>query len=358
MAQPSASNGEQVKSRERRPLRMDRAHTYSYHADDGVELRLTRYDGGGKGPVILAPGYGTSSLAFSIDTVDVNFPEYLYANGYDVWLLDYRSSPELPSATTQFTVDDIATRDWPATVEKVREVSGAGDVQVMAHCVGSMSFLMGMMAGMKGVRSAVCSQLTAHPVAPTLNQVKAGLHLADLLPVMGFDTLTTDYEDSHWQESIFDKVLKLYPTHERCNSPVCRRILFMYGEVYKHENLNQATHDAMHEMFGVANMTTFKQLGAIVRAGHIVDKDGKNSYLPHLDRLRIPISFIHGEENGLFLTKGSEITYNVLREANGPDLYTRTVIKNYAHMDCFIGKDSARDVFPIVLAELEKGNAA
>ena len=48
----------------------------------------------------------------------------------------------------------------------------------------------------------------------------------------------------------------------------------------------------------------------------------------------------------------------MLREANGPDLYTRTVIKNYAHMDCFIGKDSARDVFPIVLAELEKGNAA
>jgi predicted alpha/beta hydrolase len=96
------------------PIRTDAS------ASDGVRPRLTRYRGGAKGPVILSPGFGTSRLAFLIDTVETNLPEYLYAHGYDVWLLDYRASPDLPSAGTQFTVDDIATKDYPAAVNTVQ----------------------------------------------------------------------------------------------------------------------------------------------------------------------------------------------------------------------------------------------
>jgi len=29
---------------------------------------------------------------------------------------------------------------------------------------------------------------------------------------------------------------------------------------------------------------------------------------------------------------------------------------DYAHMDCWIGQDAARDVFPLALAELERFN--
>jgi cholesterol oxidase len=39
-------------------------------------------------------------------------------------------------------------------------------------------------------------------------------------------------------------------------------------------------------------------------------------------------------------------------------LYSCHIIPEYAHMDCFIGKDAARDVYPIVLAELERANEA
>ena len=46
--------------------------------------------------------------------------QYLGEHGYDVWLLDYRASPDLPSSFTQFTVDDIAMRDWPAAIDHVR----------------------------------------------------------------------------------------------------------------------------------------------------------------------------------------------------------------------------------------------
>ena len=69
-----------------------------FRTDDDVELRLTRFNGGPKGPVILSPGFGNSGHAFLIDTVEQNFPEYLHAHGYDVWVLDYRASPSLESA--------------------------------------------------------------------------------------------------------------------------------------------------------------------------------------------------------------------------------------------------------------------
>ena len=121
----------------------------------------------------------------STDTVDTNLPEYLYANGYDVWLFDYRASPDLPSASTLFSLDDIAQKDYPAAIAKVREISGAPTVQMMVHCVGSMTFLMSMMSGLEGVRQAVCSQLGLFPVTSTMNQVKAGMHAAGFLLALG-----------------------------------------------------------------------------------------------------------------------------------------------------------------------------
>src|SRR6476659_1033872 len=94
--------------RERRPLRCGEPTVYEFPTEDGVTLRLGRFHGGSKGPVILSPGFGTSSISFTIDTVDTNLPEYLFEHGYDVWVLDYRASPLLPSSDTQFTLDDIA----------------------------------------------------------------------------------------------------------------------------------------------------------------------------------------------------------------------------------------------------------
>ena len=343
--------------REKRPLRMSAPEVHHFETEDGVGLRLTRYEGGSKGPVIVSPGFGTPILAYTIDTTDTNFPESLYEAGYDIWLLDYRASPALPSASDQFTLDDVAKYDYPAAVAYVRKATGAESVQIMAHCVGALTMLMSMTLGLEGVRSAVASQLTLHPVPPTLNKIKSGLHAASALTALGMDTMTTDFTtESGWADKLADKLLRLYPTQERCNNPVCRRILFMYGDVYDHDNLNEATHDAMHEMFGVANMTTFKHLALMLREGHAVSATGEEIYLPNADKIQAKIAFLHGANNHLFLPEGSEKTYTFLRDTNGPDNYVRRVVQDYAHMDCFIGKDAAKDVYPVVIEELDKFN--
>jgi cholesterol oxidase len=327
-----------------------------FKTSDDVELRLTLYQGGGKGPVILAPGFGTSTLAFSIDTVDTNLPESLFAAGYDVWLFDYRASPDLPSSRTQFTLDEVAKHDYPAAVAEVQAVSGAPTVQVMAHCVGSMTFLMAMMAGLQGVRSAVCSALTFYPVSPMANRIRAGLDLGTMAAKAGVKTLTTDFDSQKKLDVIVDSVLKLIPSKEQCTSAVCRRILGIYGDVFKHAQLNDATHQAIHEMFGIANITTFNHLSLMVRKEQIVDKDGGDTYLPHLERLAIPVTFLTGAENNLFLPEGTLKTMQTLARANDATLYQRILFPDYAHMDMYIGRDSARDIFPTIVAQLDRFN--
>src|SRR5262245_55673488 len=280
--------------RQKRPLQMSVPDVHFFETDDKATLRLTRYRGGKKGPVIMAPGFGTPTLAYTIDTVDTNLPEALFASGYDVWLFDYRASPALASARSQLPLDAIAKRDYPAAVATVRQISGAPTVQVMAHCVGSMTFLMAMASGLEGVRSAVSSALTLYSDSPLANRIRAGMDLGKLLTNAKIETLTTDFDRQKATDVIIDNVLKTFPSKEQCHTAVCRRILGIYGDVYKHDQWNEETHNAIHEMFGGANVRTFNHLSLIVRTGHVVDADGGDTYMNHLDRLAIPITFVHG----------------------------------------------------------------
>ena len=97
--------------------------------------------------------------SFATPTVEENLAESLVAQGYDVWLFDYRASADSGNDTEhppEFTIDDIARHDWPAAIRKIRAVTGADSVQAIAHCVGSMSLLMGIGAGwVSGVRSMI-----------------------------------------------------------------------------------------------------------------------------------------------------------------------------------------------------------
>lgn len=342
--------------RKKRPLRVGTPEIHPVTTADGVELKLTRYRGGDKGPVILSHGLGVSSLIFAIDTIETNLLEFLYAHGYDVWLLDFRASIDLPASQAQATADDVATQDYPAAVAKVREVTGAPSVQMVVHCFGSTTFFMAMLAGLEGVRSAVASQIATDIVAPPLTRLKSGLHLTSALKALGVDSLTA-YSDSHadWLNRLYDKALRLYPVDadERCASPVCHRISFLYSLLYEHSQLNPATHDALHEMFGIANIASLDHLSHLVAKGHLVDAGGEEVYMPHLDRLNIPITFIHGAENACFLPESTARTFEALREKNGKELYARHVIPGYGHIDCIFGKDAARDVYPYILQHLE-----
>lgn len=342
--------------RKRRPLRVEAPAVYTVITADQVQLRLTRYQGGGKGPVLLTPGLGVSSRIFAVDTIETNLVEYLFAHGYDVWLLDYRASIDLPAALVRSTADDIASQDYPAAIAKVRELTGAATIQVVAHCFGAVTFCMALLKGLAGVRAVVFSQIATHARVAPLTRLKAGLYLPNVLDRLGVTSLTA-YVDTQadWWNRLYDSALRLYPAEqeERCSSPVCRRITFMYAPLYEHDRLNVATHETLHELFGVANIGAFEHLALIARRGQLVDAQGEDVYLPQLDRLALPIAFIHGAENECFLPESTELSFNLLRAHNGPGLYSRHVIPGYGHIDCIFGQEAVRDVYPLILQHLE-----
>lgn len=352
--------------RERRTLRLPLAEVHSVAARDGVALRLTRYKGGTKGPVLLGHGLGVSSRIFTANTIDTNLAEFLVAHGYDTWLLDFRASIDLPASTRQFSGDEVAVYDYPAAVEAVRALTGKPDVQVMGHCFGSSTLAMAIAKGLPNVRSAVFSQVAGHIDAPFMNQLRAALYMPDALKLIGLDALTTDMsERPELLEVLYNRALKFNPAvraSQRCDSTSCHRISFMYAPLYEHGQLNEATHAALGELFGIANVRSLQHLALMIRKKRAVSVDGADVYFPSdqagthgpAANFSFPALFIHGEKNQCFLPKSTERTLNALRAANPAISYDRVVIPGYGHIDCIFGKDAVRDVYPHILRHLEQ----
>jgi pimeloyl-ACP methyl ester carboxylesterase len=328
---------------------------HAFAASDGTGLQLTHYAAGGKGPIVLAPGYGNAARAFALDTVPKSFTRYLSEHGYDVWLFDYRASPDLPSSGTQFDVDDIAMRDWPAAIAHVRRHTGADSVQALGHCIGGLTLFMALGGGLEGVRSAMFSALAGHPVPTPANRLRAHVRVPTIMKKIGQPTISTDYRPDSRQDRALERVMRALPIRHMHDSPVGRRIYFIYGDVFDHARIDEATMaESVPSFFGSSNMTFFEHMGVMVRKGRAVDAHGRDAYLAHTDRFRMPISFLTGAHNRMFLPRGLATSHELLREANGPDLYTHHVLEDYAHLDLWLGRDAERDVFPIALRELER----
>jgi cholesterol oxidase len=168
----------------------------------------------------------------------------------------------------------------------------------------------------------------------------------------------TAYVDKNrgWFDAIYDTSLKFWPIEreERANSPVHRRITFLYGTLYELDQLNDATFKALHEMFSVCNIEALDHLAEMVRHKHVVNAKGEDVYLPNVDRWKVPTRIIHGAENACFLPQSTELAYERLVAANGPELFSRRVIPGYGHIDCIFGKDASRDVYPHIVEHLEE----
>lgn len=349
-----------LKARKKRQLNAPEPVVYPFKTADGKLLRLTRYEGGSKGPLLLSHGLGVSSKIFSIDTISVNLVEYLTGAGFDCWLLDYRASTDLQYAQDQFSGDDVAMYDYQPAIDLIRKVTGRDGVEVLAHCFGSTTFLMAMLSGLEGVRAAVCSQIATDVLVPWWPQrVLAHLRLPNVLNAFGVTSVNARAmeSDTFFQRTL-DWIIRVavpFQWEERTNNATSNRITALYGQLYEIDQLNDLTlRSGLPEMFGPANIKAFRHLARIARKKRIVDDEGRDSYLPHIDRLAIPIRFIHGAENTCFYPLSTRLTYERLSEANGVDLYSRKVIPGYGHIDCIFGKSAARDVYPHILEHLEQ----
>ena len=319
--------------------------------------RLIRFHGGDKGPVILAAGFAMSATSFALDTDEPSLVQLLLERGFDVWLFDYRAGIDLPSAWSQCTIDEIAQVDWPRAVTEVIRIADCRDVQAIGHCVGSVSLLMTLLEGTSGIRSAICAQFTAFPMTSPLNRAKAELRIGGLLADLGVTRMGPDV-DGRPSDIALDVALRAVPMPhgERCGLAVCRWINAIFGLTHVHDQLDDATHQRIAQLFGVANLTALRHLVLMLQRGRIVDSSGLDRYLPNVDRLNLPIHFLAGTRNYIFHPQGTEKTLAWLQDSFGreqAERFTVNYIDGYGHLDAIIGRNSAVDVFPDIVRHLE-----
>ena len=328
-------------------------------AGDGLLLNLHHVRGERaptKGPVVLVHGAGVRAGIFR-PPGQTTLVDMLVADGWDVWLENWRASIDLPPSP--WTLDQAAVHDHPALVRAVVEHTGADTVKAIVHCQGSTSFAMSAAAGLlPEVSTIVSNAVSLHPRVPGVSAVK----LRVATPIV--DRLTT-YISPRWgldAPTVFAKALvaMVHVTHRECDRIVCRMVSFTYGTgfpcLWSHENLTDEIHEWIDGEFAEVSLNFFDQMAESVRRGHMVSLGGfpqlPRSFVAGPPQTDARFVLFAGRDNKCFLPESQEATFEFL-DGHRPGYHRVHVVPGYGHLDMFFGKRAAVDVFPQMIEELE-----
>ena len=369
-------------------LRMER-HVVGYPAlpqDAGVFLPVTRYRKGTsaeRGPVLLIHGLGASGNQFCTTRVRPNLAQHLAERGFDVWVAELRTSIALPYSADQWTIDEVARLDVPRIVDKVLEKTGARQLDVVAHCIGSAMFCTAVLGGKlqrasgeSKIRSAALLQVGPLVTLSKGTRLRA-LAIAPLRRLLSAGHLDFSVDDrATWLESLIDRLLNTYPypaeeaRHHRpgwgCRAARhianCNRWAAIDGRMISHEKLSAKMLDGLGEVLGHASITTWEQTLQYVMLERLTDYQGSNAYVSDENIRRFftfPVRFLHGAENDVFHPLTAWRSQELLRRVQGPGFPAEVVLlRGYSHLDPLIGKDADLDVFLYVSAFLKRERPA
>ncbi|WP_397533172.1 alpha/beta fold hydrolase [Roseateles sp.] len=368
--------------------------------DEPVHIRLTRYRqdqrvapaGHGERwaagqPILMIHGYSASGTTFAHHSVQPGPAQLLWDAGFDVWVLDMRTSAGLDSAKLPWTFEECALNDIPVAVDAVRRATGRDKIDVFAHCMGSVMLQMALLQPreQKGIehffalreklmhehpiRRLVISQVTPKMIMSPTNALRAHLmlYLRPWLPMLqdfafrpeGQRTLQDQLIDRllsslPYPDAEFDLENPPFPSLKKTPWVATRhRMDMLYGRDFAITNVDQPVFDFIDDLFGPLNMDTVAQAIHFARVNEITDWRGASLYLDDMAKVlaqleAFPILSIHGQDNGLCQAESGELTKD-LYEQLAPGRYRFKVIHGHGHQDCLIGRHVREKVFVHVL---------
>jgi cholesterol oxidase len=350
---------------------------HPFATNDGLGLYLTRFrrtggagraDRNGQGDVVLLiHGLTSSSDMFILPEQERNLVTFLLDNDFEVWTLDFRMSSRFPydTETHRYTIDDAVKYDHPAAVFELRKHVGDRPIHVIAHCLGSMSFMMSLAAGtVEGVTSMISNCVALVPRVPRWSRMKLAFGPNILEYLLGFPFLDPRYAQAppFTRPWILSRLVDLF--HRECDVSTCHMLSFMWGSgkpgMYVHENLLPETHERIADLCSATGVHYYRHISKMVRAGRAVKYDAGNpehadlpdDYLANADRITTPILFLTGDRNKVF-ADSNVVCHNILGEIS-PGLHELEIIPGYGHQDMVMGEHSHRDVFPRMVEFLRK----
>lgn len=349
----------------RRPLyaRLDGAtiEEIPFRATDGTQLGLCRVtaEGRPRPAVLLVHGHTASADMFVLPETR-NLVAVLLDGGYEPWLLDWRGSCRLPynESCVPYTYDDVARYDLPEAVACIRQRIGEQQLFVVAHCIGALALSMSLAAGLVPGLAGVVTQGVF--LTPKLSgQTRLRMALGGELLRSRIDHVPVDFgKVGLW--SRYTPLFALAFRGAQCPDPTCqilqRSAWGMGASLFVHENLDPRTHDRLADLLGPAPLWIIPHLRQIELAHTVLrwnSADDRYQVLPdnaldHADRIDCPVLLISGSQNELWMDS-NKLCHDVLT-ARQPQLDVRyTEIPAYGHLDTFIGRAAALDVFGHIL---------
>lgn len=341
-----------------RPDRSERVVPFT--TEDGLELNVINVRGDrtpDRGPVVLVHGAGVRANIFRAP-VDTSIVDVLIERGYDVWLENWRASIDFEP--NRWTLDKAARFDHPVAVRTILSETGSDTLKAIIHCQGSTSFSMSACAGLiPEVDTIVSNAVSLHPVVPPWSRVK--LHYAVPIVRRFLRFLNPGWGDD--PPDIYDRVLTLMVrlAHHECDNTVCKLVSFTYGSgrpaLWRHENLNPLTHgEFIPREFGHVPLTFFEQMARCVRQGHLVSYEATDGlprdYVAQAPQTEARFALFAGGRNLCFLPESQTRTYEWLSEHRA-GYHSVHILPTFSHLDVFLGDGAARDVFPLMISELE-----
>jgi hypothetical protein len=332
-----------------------------FTAGDGLRCNVINVRGARppvKGPVLVVHGAGVRANIFRAPS-GRNLVDVLVDGGWDVWLENWRASIDIPH--NHWTLDQAAVHDHPHAVRTVCDQTGADALPAVVHCQGSTSFMMSALAGLvPQVTTIISNAVSLHPIVPPLASLKLRSMTPATARVLGYLDPQWGIVGAPWiVPKLVDTWIRL--VHHECHNDVCKWSSYTYGAgkptLWSHENLNDDTHEWLKHEFAAVPLTFFSQIARCVRAGRLLAAD-PGSGLPRDLTAQPPrtdarVVFLAGADNRCF-TAESQRASHAWYAANGSGSTALHVFDGYGHLDVFMGRHAARDVFPTITAELEE----
>ncbi|KAL4947802.1 hypothetical protein BDW69DRAFT_177696 [Aspergillus filifer] len=347
------------------------SHSQILITADGVEIKVDIYtpmeegDVPTKSPVLFLPGITGTKVEHSLYTLPyqkTNMAQYFTSRGHKCYVLTPRWSHQ-DHVAKECTVFDSRFDVAAALAYVAANESQNPKPYIVAHCQGSVSLAMALLTGT--VKPAQILGITANSVFmnqvfPYWNAIKASspalIRLYEFLDGPYFPTSFIGKKKDVFQH-ILDRLVALYPvpSRDRCTSSACHRTSFAFGLLWNHENLDRSIHDNIDRFFSGTYTKSLEHITRMGRKGMCLDND-LNGLLTekNLQRLRgVPIMFISGSDNEVFLPEGTLKDYELLRRRFGEGMYRRFVPEGYGHLDTIVGKSADEDVWWKTEAHLE-----
>jgi lysosomal acid lipase/cholesteryl ester hydrolase len=328
--------------------------THYFSTGDGLGLSMLRFnrDPGDEcgDSVMIVHGLTTSTDMFIMPEHE-NLVTHLLDNGYtDVWCLDMRMSNRhsYNLFPHRWSFDDVALYDYPPAIKVIRKHVGAERrLHVIAHCLGSTSFLMSLFGrAVDGITSVVANSVGLTPRVPAWSNIKLQVAPGLVEYVLGFDTLNPRWcrDPGFTRGELFSRMVSFF--HRGTGWPA----------LYSHENLADVTHRRGGDLYGATSMNYYRHVRKMVRAGsrplkynpdNVAHKALPEDYFAFAREVDTPVLFTTGADNKVFAD--SNIVCHERLQALGCKQHELHVYPSYGHQDVFMGATVAADCFPTML---------